>query len=724
MTPFLWSISMIQNLTALFHNLQRYNRIFFNVFLMFTICAGASTYYMVVSADDRLRQKWLAWILNADILCIVVFIVLIAFRALELWGKRKKVSKQVYRKHILIVTTVLTIPSLLVFLFNITFVQQGIQAWFGDPVKISLQISQNVAQTYIDENFHTLATASDAITNRMRDYDFFQNKTGSELARLLQQSLEVENKMFAFSEATIINQHMEKIAWVGQLSHDASMPAVCAMDVYDVFAGKTQKSLRIKDSLYVISPIGAFDNMFLMLVVCKHLDPKIVKNIDHALNAVQSFTGLDMQKEHSKITLNWLMALLTLLVILVSISFGFMLVEWLMKPISDLISTAVKIKQGDWNIRAQLPTGRTELSALPKTFNMMLDHIYQQHESIRHEKDLTDMIIAHISQGVVLINQDGSVAHTNTRARTILNVEAEPGMPLQDLSMELYTTFQRYGQSGTQGVDTYISNTQGFRRLQVYIGVLKHAPVQCVIVFDDVTDLLAAQKQESWRDIAKRIAHEIKNPLTPIQLSTESLRRKIMKEFPKQQQDMFLDYLDVVSRQVQTIATLVRELTSFSQTTIMTMRAINLVELCRQVVTFYQTSHDDFQFNFYTADSSYIIQGEDTQVQQVLNNLMTNAVLILNESNQNDKVVNVELTSDDHTIWLEVRDNGPGFDKEIMHKLAEPYVTKRKGGTGVGLAVVAKILHDHGASLRFANAQEGGAIVKIGFKRGEGHISH
>ena len=678
---------------------------------------------MVVSANDLMRQKWLTWIINADILCILIFIVLIFFRSLELWGKRKKVNKQVYRKHILIVTAVLTIPSLFVFLFNITFVQQGIQAWFGDPVKISLQISQNVAQTYIDENFQTLATASDAITGRMRDYDFFRNKAGNELANLLQKGLEVENSMFSFSEATIINQNMQKIAWVGQMSHDTAITEISAVDVYEVFSGKIQKSLRIKDSLYVISPIGTFDNMFLMLVVCKHLDPKIVKNIDHALNAVQSFTGLEMEKEHSKITLNWLMALLTLLVILVSISFGFMLVEWLMKPISDLISTAVKIKQGDWNVRAQLPTGRNELSALPKTFNMMLDHIYQQHTSITHEKDLRDMIIAHISQGVVLINKDGTIAHMNNWACSMLNVAITPGSLLQDLSMELYSIFQRYGQNGTQGVDTYINNTQGFRRLQVYVGVLKNPPVQCLIVFDDVTDLLAAQKQESWRDIAKRIAHEIKNPLTPIQLSTESLRRKIMKDFPKEQQDIFVDYLDVVSRQVQTIANLVRELTSFSQTTIMTMRAIDLVDLCRQVVTFYQTSHDDFQFNFYTADGTYIIQGEETQLQQVLNNLMTNAVLILNESNQSDKVINIELTADDHTIWLEVHDNGPGFDKEIMHKLAEPYVTKRKGGTGVGLAVVAKILHDHGASLRFANAQEGGAIVKIGFKRGEGHTS-
>ena len=202
------------------------------------------------------------------------------------------------------------------------------------------------------------------------------------------------------------------------------------------------------------------------------------------------------------------------------------------------------------------------------------------------------------------------------------------------------------------------------------------------------------------------------------------MRRKVIKEFPEEQQEVFLDYLDVVSRQVQTIATLVRELTSFSQTSILTMKPLNLVDLCRQVVAFYQSSHEDFRFNFYAADSTYMIQGEETQLQQVLNNLMTNAVLILNESNQRDKIVNVELTADDHTIKLEVRDNGPGFDKEIMHKLAEPYVTKRKGGTGVGLAVVAKILHDHGASLRFANAQEGGAIVKIGFKRGERHISH
>ena len=719
--PLVEDDTMMSVISSLFQKLRSYNRLFFNAFLMLTVFVGASTYHMVVSADDQMRKKWLAWVINADIFCIIIFVVLIVFRSLELWGKKKKVNKQVYRNHILIVTAVLTIPSLLVFLFNMTFVQQGIQAWFGDPVRTSLKISQNVAQTYIDENFQTLATASDAIIGRMRECEFFQNKTTAELSQLLQRSLKLEASMFSFSEATIINQHMEKIAWVGQHYYDNEVSAV---DVYEVFAGKTQRSVRINDSLYVISPIGAFDNMFLMLVVCKRLDPKIVKNIDHALNAVKSFTGLDMQKEHSKITLNWLMALLTFLVILVSISFGFMLVEWLMKPISDLISTAVKVKQGNWSVRAALPAGRNELSALPKTFNMMLDHIYQQHESIRHEKDLTDMIIAHISQGVVLINQDGTVAHTNNRACTILNIEAKPGLSLQELSMELYTTFQRYGQSGTQGVDTYISNAQGFRRLQVYIGVLKHSPIQSLIVFDDVTDLLAAQKQESWRDIAKRIAHEIKNPLTPIQLSAERLRRKVIKEFPEEQQEVFLDYLDVVSRQVQTIATLVRELTSFSQTSILTMKPLNLVDLCRQVVAFYQSSHEDFRFNFYAADSTYMIQGEETQLQQVLNNLMTNAVLILNESNQRDKIVNVELTADDHTIKLEVRDNGPGFDKEIMHKLAEPYVTKRKGGTGVGLAVVAKILHDHGASLRFANAQEGGAIVKIGFKRGERHISH
>ena len=600
---------------------------------------------------------------------------------------------------------------MLVFLFNLTFVQQGIESWFGEPVKTSLQVSQNVAQTYIDENLQTLSTASDAIIIRIRE--FFHNKTGSELAELLQRSLKLEASMFSFSEATIINQSMQPIAWVGQGYHNNE---VSALDVYEVFTSKLQKSVRIRDSLYVISPIGMFDNMFLMLIVCKRLDHKITKNIDHALNAVKNFTGLEMQKENSKVTLKLLMALLTCLVILVSISFGFMLVEWLMKPISDLISTAIKIKQGDWSIRAALPTGRNELSALPKTFNMMLDHIYQQHESIKHEKDLTDMIIAHISQGVILVDQHGQVIHSNSMARTILGIDIKPGNLLQDLSDELYTVFQQYGQIGIQGHDTYITNSQGLRRLQVYVGVLKYVPIQSVIVFDDVTDLLAAQKQESWRDIAKRIAHEIKNPLTPIQLSAERLKRRIMKDFPKEQQEIFLDYLDVVSRQVQTISTLVRELTSFSQSTSINTQSIDLVHICRQIVTFYQASHSDFRFNFMTNISQAIIQGEETQIQQVLNNLIMNSILILNESNKGEKIVDIELTAEEHTIWLEIRDNGPGFDKEIMHKLAEPYVTKRKGGTGVGLAVVAKILHDHGASLRFSNGQEGGAIVKIGFK--------
>ncbi|MBX9977057.1 MAG: GHKL domain-containing protein, partial [Alphaproteobacteria bacterium] len=233
-----------------------------------------------------------------------------------------------------------------------------------------------------------------------------------------------------------------------------------------------------------------------------------------------------------------------------------------------------------------------------------------------------------------------------------------------------------------------------------------------VVTFDDITSLVSAQRKAAWSDVARRIAHEIKNPLTPIQLSAERLKRRYLKEI-QSDPEIFIGCIDTIIRQVSHIGKLVGEFSSFARMPEPDLKMEDLSEICRQSVFLQQEAHKDVVFNVTIPSTSVPFICDSQQLSQVLTNLLQNALDVL--ENKDNKSISLSLATKNKDITIIVADNGPGFPLQNRERLLEPYVTTRSKGTGLGLAIVAKIVEDHGGTLELTNSPVGGAAVILRF---------
>jgi two-component system nitrogen regulation sensor histidine kinase NtrY len=242
-----------------------------------------------------------------------------------------------------------------------------------------------------------------------------------------------------------------------------------------------------------------------------------------------------------------------------------------------------------------------------------------------------------------------------------------------------------------------------------------------VVTFDDVSALLEAQWKGAWADVARRIAHEIRNPLTPIQLSAERLKRKYLNEI-KSDKDTFVVCCDTIVRQVDDIGRMIEEFSNFARMPAPILRLENLNELCRQIIFLQRNAHQEVDFIAVMPEDPVYATCDGRQMGQVVTNLVQNAAESMDRRNNNGESARVilRLQEEDGHAVIEVEDNGPGLPAEGREKLVEPYVTTRKKGTGLGLAIVRKILEDHGGNLILGDAAGGGALIRAEFSSDAG----
>ncbi|MEC8121091.1 MAG: ATP-binding protein [Pseudomonadota bacterium] len=232
------------------------------------------------------------------------------------------------------------------------------------------------------------------------------------------------------------------------------------------------------------------------------------------------------------------------------------------------------------------------------------------------------------------------------------------------------------------------------------------------MTFDDVTDLLSAQRKAAWSDIARRIAHEIKNPLTPIQLAADRLRRKYRPE-DQTASEQFTEYLSIIGRQVDDIGRMVDEFSDFARMPQPVMKELSLAELARGQVALYEAQNVTFTTDLGDDGDGGLVLGDAGLLRQALTNVIQNALDSLDGAGRDDPQIRLAMTVNEAFVSLMISDNGPGFPKSDRASLLEPYVTKRDKGTGLGLAIVSKIVQDHSGELELADSQEGGACVVI-----------
>jgi two-component system nitrogen regulation sensor histidine kinase NtrY len=448
----------------------------------------------------------------------------------------------------------------------------------------------------------------------------------------------------------------------------------------------------------------------------------------NTVNAVSEYKRLDRDRSRIQLLFATIYGVVALLTLLGAISLGLWAANRIGRPIGKLIGAAEEVSQGNLSTRVLVEREDDEIGLLGSTFNRMTSQLEAQrtelveaNRQIDARRRFTEAVLAGVSAGVVSLDAEGRVTIVNRAAARLLNATPEEmeGQHYAEAVPELARLIRRAIQEpvGRASGEVIVKRAGNVRTLSVQVGS-EAGEAGYIATFDDITDLVSAQRTAAWADVARRIAHEIKNPLTPIQLSAERLKRKYMKEVATDP-EIFQQCTDTIIRQVGDIGRMVDEFSSFARMPAPQLRREIAQELLQQSVFLQRVAHPAITFTVRAPEAPVYLECDGRLVAQALTNVLKNAAEAIEARQAKGDDIPGTITAILETVGdnllLRISDNGIGLPQEHRHRLTEPYVTTRAKGTGLGLAIVRKIFEDHGGeiSLSDVSGEEQGAEVQL-----------
>ncbi|TAN64131.1 MAG: HAMP domain-containing protein, partial [Magnetospirillum sp.] len=477
---------------------------------------------------------------------------------------------------------------------------------------------------------------------------------------------------------------------------------------------------------------GLFGDTYLF--VGRFVDPKVIGHMEQTSEAVAQYERLEGRRSGLETAFSLVFAVVALLLVLASIWVGLTMATRLATPIARLIDAAERVRSGDLDARVA-EDAADEVGVLSRAFNRMTHQLSdQRHELMEANRELderrrfTETVLAGVSAGVIGLDRQGRIHLPNRSASELVGraLEDSVGRDLREVLPELTEALDAVVRRPDRLVQHEVRlTTPGGRSRILLVRVaaehLEGETIGFVVTFDDITELVSAQRKAAWADVARRIAHEIKNPLTPIQLSAERLKRKYLKEI-QSDPETFVALTETIVRQVGDIGRMVDEFSSFARMPAPQMKPDDLADICRQALFLQRTGAPEVEFISVLPDHKVPIVCDGRLIGQALTNLLKNALEAVQGRDDPEaprgRIV-LTLTLHPERLVVEVADNGKGLPKENRERLTEPYVTTRVKGTGLGLAIVKKIMEDHGGDLYLEDALEGGAKVGLVFPTAE-----
>ena len=682
------------------------------------IASGAATFsIMTGSTTFGSEPKTIISLLYLDAVILLMLGVLVARRLAKLWIERRRghAGSGLHARLVMLFSLVSVIPTILVTVFAGFFLFHGLQNWFGDKVKTAVNASQVVAKAYLAEHRENIISDALAIAN--------------DLNRNASRASQSQNNMTQF--LTTMSQ-LRGLSEVAVLDGNGRFMARSAMSVSISFVKIQRKSIeealkkgfvRLEteeiDRVRVLVKLNRFIDTYLL--VGRSIDPKVTEYIEKTKGAVNEYQNIENRLDEFQIYLVAVFIFAALLLLMVSVWFGLTIATQLATPISKLISAAERVSKGDLSIRVDSMSSSDELGILSRTFNRMTSQLEQQREGLMaanqqldERRRFTQTVLSGVSAGVIGLDSEGRINLPNRSASELLSV---------DLSKHETEKLETIVPEMAELINNAINHPDRLQHAEIKLirngnptTLLVHITgerteeevIGYVVTFDDVTELLLAQRKAAWADVARRIAHEIKNPLTPIQLSAERLKRKYLKEI-KSDPETFKICTETIIRQVEDIGRMVDEFSSFARMPQPKFKIENLSDICRHAIFLEKNRTSDIHYETKLTNEDILIRCDSHQISQVLTNILKNAaesiIEHMNETGQNEETGNIQLcldtkeTSEEHDVTITIDDNGRGLPAEGRDRLTEPYVTTREKGTGLGLAIVKKIMEDHNGDL-------------------------
>jgi two-component system nitrogen regulation sensor histidine kinase NtrY len=656
-------------------------------------------------------SKGILTILGLNLVLIFGLIGAVSLRILELLASRDA-GARLHVRFARLFALAAVLPAIVVFLFAGLAVNRGVDNWFSERVSAVTEAAATVLRSYVEDQAQYM---KDHMTPMARDL----NREAGDLAAAPERAnayLAALASYHAFDGAYIVNRQGQVLA----RAESAAAPRYVAPTAAN-FAEADRGDIYVPDFkgadvMRAIYRLREFPDAY--LYVARPLKAGIIGYLKETEGQIVSYREVKQHRKRIQ-TIFILSYLETALLVLVgAVWVGLAAANAISSPIGRLVQAAGRVAGGDLSARVDAEADPDEIAVLSRAFNSMTHDLQAQQEALRRvgveaeeRRQFIETVLAEVSAGVIGLDRDGRISIANRQAAVLLALPADHGRgrPLADVAPEFAPVMA--GDEPEQEID--VARGRDARRLRVRVGETEGG---FVLTFDDVTRLVAAQRNAAWRDVARRIAHEIKNPLTPIQLSAERLRKKYRKDIAEADLETFDRCTDTIVRQVGDIGRMVDEFSAFARMPAPKFARVDAAELLRAAVFAQRVAAADVSIEL-EEPAHLELFADSRMLGQALTNVLKNATEAIESRRarapRHEGRIVARLVQEAGTVAFEVEDNGVGLPAKDRDRLTEPYVTTREKGTGLGLAIVKRILEDHGGELELTDARGGEGALAI-----------
>ena len=701
-----------------------------------------ATFMALGPFDQGATSLFLRLILLADLVYVLVVAALVLARVSRMIADRRSQSagSRLHLRLSGIFALLALIPTVLVAVFAVLTFNVGLEGWFSERVRAVVGNSLAAAQAYDGEHRHDLTEDAESLAaylNIAKQSTFFL--ADDQLRPILTQGQAAIQR--GLKEAYLIDGS-GALKTRGERSYLFDFEDLTPDQIARARAGET---VLIEDwpndELRALVFLNAYVDRF--LYVAREVDGNILSLLDETRETVALYQQLEAERGRLLFEFGLLYLGFAVILILAAIWLGLWLAERLSRPVGRLAGAAQKVGSGDLDVQIPEEEGDDEIAMMGRLFNQMTRQLKGQRDALvssnretEGRRRLFDSVLSSVTAGVIGLDADGRVDFVNRAAERLLDVKGSAdGYEISYLVPEFDSLFRKLRESLGASVQEELRLTRKGRMesLLVRMSVRRSDTGRLegyVVAFDDVTDLVSAQRMAAWGDVARRIAHEIKNPLTPIQLSAERIKRKFRPLVGDHADDLD-QYADVIVRQTNDLRRSVDEFSKFARMPDPVRREEDLCKILRDSVLLQEAGQPNVRFVTEIPDAALPMELDATMISQALTNLVKNggeAIETFIEKNKSVQIVpeiRVHLSADTDAVVIRISDNGIGLPPDRA-RLFEPYVTTREKGTGLGLPIVKKIIEEHGGTLALLDAEifEGnthaGAMAEIILPRAKG----
>ncbi|MES2156752.1 MAG: ATP-binding protein [Pseudomonadota bacterium] len=660
-----------------------------------------------------------ALLLVANLVPAIALLMLMGRRVAKRRAAQSAIGSdgQLHVRLVAIFSIAASVPMLLVVIFASLLFQYGVQFWASDSARGMLQNASDLARGYYEQNLREVSDETITMADDLRDYLTQSPVSSPRFAEGYLYQV-VTRKL---NRSAIIEVGKDGIVRTAATVDPENRPASAMLDPAVIKRLTDGENIVVQARANQIEAVTLlYPGSKIYLYVTRNAGSSSFSNVERAQKVIGDYDAFANQSRALQLRFNVALFVGSLLLVGLAVYIALAVADWMVRPVNELVTAARRITAGDLSARVSSPQSRDEIGTLAAAFNRMTQRLEAQtgalvgaNSQLDERRAFIEAILSGVSAGVLSVDRQGVVQLLNRSAAAILVEEGDDpvGRPLAQVAPELAELIASEEDHG-------IVQLRAHGDLRTLAVKLSHDASRHILTFDDITQQLSDQRRAAWSDVARRIAHEIKNPLTPIQLAAERLQRRYADEITSDR-PTFTRLTGTIVRQVGDLRRIVDEFSSFARMPKPVFRREAVSDIARHALFLHEVAHPDIQFEYHADDPDLDLVCDRRQLGQALTNIVKNGVEAIESKPVSDEGgprghVRMALLMDGGDLVINVRDDGIGLPPE-RDRILEPYMTTRTKGTGLGLAIVKKIVEEHLGEIRFDDAPGGGASVTLRF---------